>query len=83
MCEGVNTSACLLVYAVAAQPVPGPGIQYLNWAGITASWEEVLAALLLVDTFGLGLHTPSCRVRNERFAIAYFYAAKIIQTGLT
>lgn len=76
MCEGVNTSPCPLVNEVAAQPVPGPGIQYLNWAGITASWEEVLAALLLVDTFGLRLHTRSCRMRNKRFVIVYFTLPK-------
>lgn len=76
MCEGVNTSPCPLVYEVAAPPVPGPSIQYLNWAGITASREEVLAALLLVDTFGSRLHTPSCRTRNERFVIVCFTLPK-------
>lgn len=76
MCEGVNASPCSLFYEVAAYAVPGPCIQYLKWAGITASWEEVLAALSLVDTFGLMLHTHK---KPERF-VTIFIALPISVT---
>lgn len=80
MCKGVNTYPRPLVYEVAAQSVPGPSILYLNWAGIIASREEVLAARLLVDTFGLRLHTLRCHMRNARFCCC---GAKIVKTRLT
>lgn len=77
MREGVNASPCTPICEVAASAVPGLGIQYLNWAGITASWEEVLAALLLVDTFGLTLHT----IRNRRFVMLVF-CFFVLQKGI-
>lgn len=80
MCKGVNTYPRPLVYEVAAQSVPGPSILYLNWAGIIASREEVLAARLLVDTFGLRLHTLRCHMRNVRFCCC---GAKIVKTRPT
>lgn len=69
MCVGVNTSSCPLAYELVAQLVLGPCIHYLNWVRITACWEE--AALLFVDRTGLGLHTPSCHMRNKGNVVYY------------
>lgn len=57
MCEGVNSSGGPLVYEEGTQPVPGRRSCIWTSRGITASLEEFffLAAVSLVDTFGLRL----------------------------